>query len=274
MNAFLFTLANNPYVIPFLIVCAINLVVFTLTFLLFHKLRSQASVKGRRWTARGALAGFIILTGLELYLIDRFAPNSLEARPSYRAARGFYEDIQRHDYAGAWALLHPDYQRERWSSKMADFIDGYKNTERVTLLAIMLEGEESPVSHDYIVYYVDEVNSPVIPGLENLTKAKIRNWSTIGQNLNETRTLLEKAGLDVTVFDDVDLLRLLAPDRGNKIVWLIDTQGRPSASGRKAADLFPEKRSVEFITARRVTVEATATGWKVKNIRMGVVKDE
>jgi hypothetical protein len=91
MNVLIQSLLTNPFIIPLLIVFAINMIVFPLTFLLFRKLRSSARIKGAKWTAGGALAGFIIITGLELYLIDRFAPNSLEEIPSYQVVKQFYD---------------------------------------------------------------------------------------------------------------------------------------------------------------------------------------
>jgi hypothetical protein len=144
----------------------------------------------------------------------------------------------------------------------------------VRLLAIMLNRQHSIASHDYVVYYIDDVNTPIMPGLEFLTRLKVKDWSLVGNALVENRQTLETAGLDVNVFDDVTLLQLMAPDRGNKIVWLVDTKGKPSPQGKKAEDLFTEKRNVEYITGRNVTVEATDQGWKIKHISTIVVKDD
>ena len=274
MNAYLYALVSNPFIVPLIIVLVINTVVCALTYLLFKKLKSQAVIKEGKWAAGGALAGFIIITSMEVYLINHFAPNSLEEIPSYQVTKQFYDHIQFKRYNEAWALIHPDYQKERWNGNESAFVQGYANTERIKLLAIMLNNQQSPASHDFTVYYVDEINSPRIPGLENLTALKLRDWPKVTKGLTDNRELLASNGLDASVFDDVSLLQLMAPDRGNKIVWLIDTKGKPSATGVKAADLYKEKLRVEYITGRSVSVEATKNGWLIREIKTIIVKDE
>jgi hypothetical protein len=274
MNTYLYALVSNPFIVPLIIVLVINTVVLALTYLLFKKLKSEAIIKEGKWAAGGALAGFIIITSMEVYLINHFAPNSLEQIPSYQVTKQFYDHIQFRRYDQAWALIDPEYQMERWKGKEDDFIRGYTNTVKIKLLAIMLNNQQSPASHDYTVYYVDDVNSPRMPGLENLTALKLRDWPKVTQALIDNRELLAKNGLDTTAFDDVTLLQLLAPDRGNKIVWSVDTKGKPSATGIKAADLYNEKLEVEYITGRSVTVQATRNGWLISQIKTIVVKDE
>jgi len=274
MNSYLYTLVSNPFIIPLIIVLLINAVVGVLTYLLFKKLKSEAQITDGRWAAGGALAGFIIITSMEVYLINHFAPNSLEEIPSYQVTKQFYDNIQFKRYDKAWALIDPDYQKQRWGSDENAFIHGYDNTDRIKLLAIMLNNQQSPASHDYTVYYVDEINSPRIPGLENLTNMRLRDWPKVTKGITDNRALIQTSGLDISIFDDVSLLQLMAPDRGNKIVWLIDTKGKPSATGIKAADIYKEKLEVEYITGRTVTVEATKRGWLISKINTIVVKDE
>lgn len=97
-----------PRLNTLIIVMLINLVVLIMTYWLFSELSSNATVEVRGWTAGGALAGFIILTFLELKLIDHFSPPTIESRAAYRVVRSFYEEIQHRNFNSAWNLIHND----------------------------------------------------------------------------------------------------------------------------------------------------------------------
>src|SRR5438128_1663197 len=125
MNAEVQRLLSSPYVVPLVIAVVVNVVVLATTIILFKILASTASVQARKWTAGGALAGYIILTGVEIYLINKFAPQPIEQYPSYAAVREFYDAIQSRHFEEAWAHIHPQFQANRWKSDIKSFKAGY-----------------------------------------------------------------------------------------------------------------------------------------------------
>jgi hypothetical protein len=254
------------------IVLFINLLVLFLTYALFYKLRSSAKIKTSRWTAGGAIAGFIILTFLELQLMNRYSP-TLESRPSYKSVYSFYNDLQYKRFDAAWNLLHPDLQKGKWHGDIELFKKGYKDTLRISLLAIMLEKEGSPASNDYVVYYKDEVTCPVIPGFEQISSKQLKDFDALANSLNGARTLLRSEKFDVSVFDRLSLYDLMAPNRGARIAWILDNAPNSSPAGKKFEDVFPQKRTVEFISAYEVTTQSTDNGWKISWTTPIILKD-
>lgn len=255
------TVGSYPLWYTLAIVGFINLAVLAITYALFSKLRSTASFKTSRWKAGGAIAGFIILTGVELHLIDRFSP--VYSGPSYKVVNEFYTDLQYRRYAEAWKLLHPTLQAQRWHGSFETFQSGFKDTLNIGLLAILLDRQPSAASEEYVVYYVDEVNSPVIPGLERILNAPIRNFMSCSNSVDELRERLRSEGFDVDAFDNIPMHNLLAADRGERLEWLLEHQPNPNPARKKFADLFPQKQKVQFISAYRVTTQNTDKGWTI-----------
>jgi hypothetical protein len=244
------------------IVGFINVVVLSLTYVLFRRLHSAAKIQTNRWKAGGAIAGFIILTGVELQLVDHYSP-TIASRPSYKVVRDFYNDLQYKRYADAWRMLHPSLRDQRWHGNFEAFKKGYKDTLNISLLAIMLETEGSAASDDYVVYYVDEVNSPELPGLERMLNLPIKSFALCGSSVDTLREKLRSEGFDLNVFDNIPMRNLLAADRGEKIGWILENQQAPSPGRRKFEDIFPQKRQVQFISAYRVKTQYTDDGWKI-----------
>src|SRR5206468_4706025 len=114
-----------------------DLIVLVLVVVLFKYLRSEATASGNvrgigKWTAGGALAGFLILMGVQLYLVRYFTPEGEETLASYQTIAKFYDSLRDRNYPEAWKLLSPEFQKKPkpWGGKFDRFADGYTNTER------------------------------------------------------------------------------------------------------------------------------------------------
>jgi len=258
------SLSTFPLAAPLAIVFLINLVVFVLTYWLVYRFKSTAKITMGKWAAGGALAGFIIITSLEIKLVDHFTPASDAARPSYKAVYAFYDNLNRKQFHEAWQLIYPDFQKSKWQGDFNRFSGGYRQTVNLSLLAIKPTGENSSASQEYVVYYLDEADSPVIPGLEGLSSMHVKDLDRLQRTVRDTRALLSAKQLDVDTFDDLSLYELMAPDRGSKIVWLLDAE--PKLGGTKAEDLFKKKSRVVSIQAKLVTTLNTKDGWRINSI--------
>lgn len=258
--------STYPFWAPLAIVFAINLVVFVLTYWLFYKLKSTASITTGKWAAGGALAGFIIITGLEIKLVDHFTPNPLSSKPSYQAVLSFYDNLQYKRFHEAWNLIETDYQNSRWQGNREAFTEGFKHTVGIKLLAILLKTESSPASHEYVVYYVDQVDTPIIPGLEDLPSKPIKDIDILVQRIKDLRAQVSSEGFDVKVFDQVSLYQLMAPDHGMKITWLLDKHSKLPTPTKRAETLFPQRHRVEFIKAFTITTQYTKEGWRISSM--------
>lgn len=264
---------NYPYWVFLAIVLSINLIAICLTYVLFHTLKSSARIKKGKWTAGGAIAGFIILAMLELYLIDHFLPTTLSSLPSYKVVYSFYNDIQYKRFDDAWKLLHHQLQEDKWHENIEAFKRGYKNTESIELLSISLEKKGSPASHDYVVYYVDQVNTPIMPGLEDVSSKTLKDLEILAKKVDSVRDVLRSEGFDMQAFDNITMYDLVIPNRGDKISWILENCSSSNLTGRKFDDLFPVKRTVRFISGHRVTTESTNDGWKIRKTESIILKD-
>jgi hypothetical protein len=266
-------ISTNPSWVSLTIVFSINLMVIILTYVLFHTLRSTATITKGKWAAGGAIAGFIILTMLELHLIKFFSPATVSSLPSYKVVYSFYNDLQYKKLDDAWELLHPQLQEDKWHRNIEAFKNGYKDTLRIRLLAIILLEKSSPASHDYVVYYVDQVDSPIIPGLENVSSKTLKELVSLAENVDSVRQVLSSGGFDTQVFDNITMCDLAAPNRGVKISWILENCPSSNLNRKKFDELFPVKRTVEFISAYRVITESTDQGWKIRKTESLTLKD-
>lgn len=259
--------ANYPIWYTFAIVSFINAVVLALTFALFAKLQSSAKIKTRKWAAGGALAGFLILTGVELRLIEHFLPPSIAMRPSYQIVRSFYDDLQLKHFDDAWKRLHPNFQNSpNWGGNVDTFKKGFKDTVSIELLAIELESVASAASDTYVVYYVDEVNSPIIPGLDHLSTRPLKDIDAVTDAVHQLRDQISKNGFDVGIFDSLTFYDLVAPNRAIRIGWKLES-GKYSTPPLKTFDeLYQQRRGVKFISAFNIITQKTEAGWRILSI--------
>ena len=255
----------NPYIIPLVIVIIVNIIVLALVYVLFKVFKSKAGIegtqKGFKWYSGGALAGFIILTFLEVRLVDNFTPQDVALLPSYTAVKKFYTYQQKHEFEKSWTLLHPQFQKKRWNNNKTLFLDGYKNTLGMKNLSITLLSEGSPGSHDYIVYYVDEVESPVLDGLASLENKTVRELNSIIEGVENLKHKVRDNGFSDEVISNLTLSQLLAPDRGNKVTWLLKED-----SGKDASDLFPNKIRVTVQVGVRILMNKHDGEWLIRKI--------
>jgi hypothetical protein len=246
------------------IVTFINLVVLALTYTLFNRLQSSAKIQTRKWAAGGAIAGFLILTALELRLIDHFSPSSFTSRPSYEVVHSFYNDLQFKRYDDAWKRLHPNFQNNpNWRGNVEIFKSGYKDTVGIYLLAIELETVGSPASDNYVVYYNDQVSSPIIPGLDQLSSRQLKDIDAVTGAVHELRKQLDANGFDVDIFDSISFYDLVAPNRAIRIGWRLESKEYSTPPLKKFDQLFPQRKSVSFISSFHVVTQNTETGWKI-----------
>src|SRR5438132_8954853 len=93
--------------------------VIVLVVVLFKILHSQATASGTvrgigKWTAGGAIAGFLILMGAHLYIIGYLTPKGNDAHPSYQAVRDFFLRVQAKNYDEAWNGISRDMQQRAY----------------------------------------------------------------------------------------------------------------------------------------------------------------
>jgi hypothetical protein len=256
-----------PLLTTLIIVGGLNLTVLILVTVLFKYLHSQAMAEGsgtglNKWQAGGALAGFIILMGVELYAIAYFSPKGIESHPSYQAIHNFYDAIQGKNYGSAWSLISPEMQTRRWKGSLDKFKSGYENTKAVDLLAIEFVSEPSPYVDQYVVYYQDETDSPVISGLDNLGEWPLRKLPDLNNRVNELRKQMQDQGLNVVALDEMKLANLITAIRGDILRWRIEnTNGVGSADA-----LFPTTKSVSRLVGQRIVVGLHGKEWLLDQV--------
>jgi hypothetical protein len=132
-------------------------------------------------------------------------PSPVASRPSYEVVHSFFDDLQFRRYDDAWKRLHPNFQNSpSWRGNAEIFKSGYKDTISIDLLAIEHESEGSQASDNYVVYYVDNVNSPIIPGLDQLSSRRLREIDAVTSAVHELRNQLSENGFDVDIFDNLN----------------------------------------------------------------------
>lgn len=251
-----------------------DLIGIVLVVVLFKYLRSDATAEGSahglgKWKAGGALAGFLILMVVQIYMISYFTPKGEEALPSYHTIMDFYDDLEqgKYDktcYDKAWKLLSPELQQnpKLWRGKIDRFVAGYKNTERIKLRAVrLLSSTASQYSHDYIAYYEDETNSPLLPGLVGLGDKNVGNLPAINEKVLRLRNTLQENGLDVTVLDKMKLHELMSANRGDILRWRLEEK-----SGAKVDTVFPTSSTVTRLVGKTITVGLHGKKWLIDKI--------
>lgn len=250
-----------------IIVGILDVAVLALVIVLFKYLNSEATAEGTdlglgKWQAGGALAGFVIVMAVQLYVIQRLSPKGVEAHSSYPAVIGFYHDLQQEDYTNAWKLISPEMRQKRWNGDAARFVDGYQNTQGINLLAVDFVSELSSFSHEYVVYYQDETEAPVLPGLEKLGEWDVRSLPALGERIGALRKLLVEREIEVAALDDMKLAQLVTAIRGDILRWRITN----SAGAKKAEDLLPTRKTVSRLAGKRVTVVFRDKKWLIDKI--------
>ncbi len=259
---------NYPIDVRILLVIVINIISLGVTYVLFHWLRSSANIKIRRWRVGGAIGGYVILVFSQLILVDHFSCVD-KCRPSYKVVESFYGYLQEMSYSDeagdkAWALLDTKLQNQKkWRGDKSVFKDGFKYTKEIALLSIMRERGNSQTSDVYIIYYVDRVDSPIIPGLDHLTLKRIKDIGQLAKDVADLRNTIRATGFDVDVFDNISLRLLMAPNRAIVIGWALETAPSHNPPQKKFDDVFPQRRTIDFITASRAVTQNTPDGWKI-----------
>lgn len=250
------------------VVSFINISVLLATYILFRFLRSTATYRTKKWTAGGALAGFLIVTGLQLYLIEHFFGTQDQNRDSYAVVDDFYRHLQNQRYDAAWQLLTKKFQMEVWNGDKQYFVDGYRDTIALHLLAIKLELAGSAVSDNYIVYYVDEVKAWVLPGLQALGSRRIKELKNIISAVDELRDTLQRGGYNVDNFDNnITIGDLMAPNRSIRLSWKLGhASGEENPPPETFNKLFKNRENKQFISAVRVFTQKTDMGWKISGL--------
>jgi hypothetical protein len=250
-----------------IIVAILDVIVLGIVVLLFKYLNSEASVEGAdlgfgKWQAGGALAGFVIVMAVQLYIIQRFSPKGAEAHASYPAIMEFYNKLQEEDYTNAWNSISPEMQQKRWNGDVGRFENGFQNTQGINLLAVDFVSELSSYSHEYVVYYQDKTESPVLPGLEKLGEWDIRNLPVLNDKIGALRKLMVDKDIEVAALDDMKLAQMVTAIRGDILRWRVAN----SSGAKKADDLFPTSKAVSRLVGKRVTMGFHDKKWLIDHI--------
>jgi len=257
----------EPLLKTLLIVGGLDVVVLGLVFFLFWVLNSQATAAGpgpglSNFQASGALAGFVILMAVQLYAIKWFLPEDMAARPSYGTILSFYQNLQHRQYKSAWKLISSDMQRSRWDGDEARFVSGFRNTQEISFIAIGFVSELNPYHHEYVVYYLDKTEAPVLPGLEKLGEKDVENLPAINDSITALRKLLLERGLDTAALDKMKIHQLMTAIRGDILRWRIEN----STGAKKAGDIFPTSKTVSRLVGKRITVGLPDEKWLIEKI--------
>jgi hypothetical protein len=147
------------------------------------------------------------------------------------------------------------------------FESGYKNTVTIELLSIRLITSGSPASDTYVVYYIDSVSTPIIPGLDRLSEKHLKDIDAVASAVHELRNQVNANGFDVSIFDDkINFYDLVVPNRAIIIGWKLESKEYSSPPLKKCDQLYPERRLVSFNTASKVITQNTDAGWKIFEI--------
>lgn len=210
--------------------------------------------------------GLILEVVAAVVLLFRFSvlePYELTAYksfPSYESVEGFYTDIEKKEYSQAWNKLSPNSYHKR-NMTMEDFKDGYKYNKRIHMIAIVPHKITGDSSHDYMVYYVDEVEAPVVTELDDLNKQRAHQLAQLPEKLNELKLRVEEAGFSANTIDQLTVSQLFPPNRGDVIRFLLRRDSDPK---RNADYLFPERKLAKFVQGRLVVVENTGNDdWEI-----------
>ena len=194
-------------------------------------------------------------------VLDPFELTPHKSLESYKVASNFYDLVQDEKYDKAWGLLASDSNFKK-ASTLSRFRDGYTNTVRIHLLAVKpYKTDPSEESHDYIVYYVDEVDAPVIKELDDIHELTAAELPQVSIGLSSLRDRIKSEGFDPKTIDDLKMHQLFAPNRGDiaRFVLRQDT-------GKDADHLFPKKEHEKFVQGRRVIVKNYDGTWLIRSI--------
>jgi len=184
----------DPLTQTLIYVAVLDFIILVLVIVLFKYLNSQAQAQGSgpglsKFKAKGALAGFLIITGVQLVLINRFFPKD---PPSVTAVQGFYDALEKKDYPGAWSLISPDYQQSHpgWNGNEANFTNGFKNTKGVNLLAKKFVSSLNPYEDQWVIYYQDATSAPDLPNLDNAFDLHVLDLPALTEHVQTLRNML------------------------------------------------------------------------------------
>jgi hypothetical protein len=256
----------NPLLTTILTVALLDLIVLVLVWVLFKYLNSQATAEGageglKGWKAQGAIAGFIILMGLQLVAVKYLTPASLENHNSYPTMKSFCDGLKEKHYEQAWQALSSEFQEKRWSGNIENFKRGFVGTKNIYRVAVAFESSLSEYSDRYVLYYKDESETPVLSGLESVWNQRVEDLPNIQAGVNTWRGNLESAGLPVDALDKMKLSHLLTAIRGDILRWNIENQKSPIPPG-----FFTNKQIVSRFVGKAVTVEKKDGKWKISQI--------
>lgn len=185
---------------------------------------------------------------------SRYAFN--ESEP-YRLIEQFYNSVESGSYTLAWSFLSPKSNLLKQS--LEDFSDGYHNTRRINLKAIVPHyvGE---TSQDFIVYYIDEVSAPVVQELDDIHKKTIGELHSLPGQITALKERIKQAGFDPEVISRMTVAELFAPNRGDIIRFKL----RAADTAHRNADyLFPNNKLEKFIQGRFITLHKFNNEWKL-----------
>jgi hypothetical protein len=141
-----------------------------------------------------------------------------------------------------------------------EFKDGYRYTKRIHMLSILPQQITENATHDYIVYYIDEVNAPVVQELDDLQKQRASELMHLPERLAALKDRVHEAGFDTNTIDQLTVSQVFPPNRGDIIRFLLR---RDSVPKRDADFLFPEKKVAKFVQGRLVITENVGGVWRI-----------
>lgn len=204
------------------------------------------------------VVGAVIILFNQVWLADDKEP--WETLPSFQVVEEFYSNIQEKEYASSYDLLAPDSMIKRKISKEL-FLEGYDNTISVRMLSILPQSITDKNTHEFIVYYLDGVETPVVPELKDAHRLRVRDIGTLTTKLEDLKARVDSSNLPPKTIDDLTFEQIFAPNRGDKIRLLLKKD-----SGKSAEDLFPERVLRKSVSGYLITVGKYGKEWKVRKI--------
>lgn len=202
-----------------------------------------------------------ILMLFKFSVLDPYEITKFKTLPSYKIVKNFYSYLQKREYDKAFELLSPDCDQKKQEYQY--FVDGFKNTKRVVLLSVQAYQTTEPNSHDYIIYYVDEVNAPVVTELDDIHSKKIKDIINLRDKIETLKNRIKKENFNPDTIDQLTLNQIVAPNRGDIIRFLLT---KNDANHRNSDHLFSDYQLVKFVHGRHVVVDKTNQNWKIQSI--------
>lgn len=194
-------------------------------------------------------------------VLDPYEITKYKTFPSYKVVKEFFSNLQNRKYNEAYELMDNNCEQKKQSYQ--EFVDGFKNTKRIVLLSIQPYKATEPNSHDYIIYYVDEVMSPIVDELDDIHTNKVKDIVDIGNRIELLKERIEKAGFNSDIIDQLTVDQIVAPNSGDIIRFLLT---KNDIDHRNSEHIFGEKKIVKFVHGRLVVVDKTNHDWKILSI--------